>query len=67
MTPPITSAPLPRVLTTQQAAEYLNRSAQTLRTWACTGKGPIQPVKIGGRLGWPEAALRSLLEGGTAQ
>ena len=54
---------LPRVLTTQQAAEYLNRSAQTLRTWACQGTGPVRPVRINGRLAWPAEEIRRVLEG----
>ena len=50
-------APLDRVtrpmLTTAEAAYYLNRRPQTLRAWACTEEGPIRPVRLHGRLGWP--------------
>lgn len=49
--------PLDRVtrpmLTTAEAAYYLNRRPQTLRVWACTEEGPIRPVRLHGRLGWP--------------
>lgn len=48
--------PLERVtrpmLTTAEAAYYLNRKPQTLRVWACTEEGPIRPVRLHGRLGW---------------
>lgn len=49
---------------TDAAAYHLNRSSQTLRSWACLEKGPIRPVRINGRLAWPVAAIRELLEGG---
>ncbi len=34
------------LLTTKEAAIVLRRSAQTLRKWACTGEGPVQPVRL---------------------
>jgi hypothetical protein len=48
-------------LPTSQAAAHLGRKPQTLRAWAATGKGPIQPRKINGRLAWFTADLRRLL------
>lgn len=48
------------IATTRQAARYLNLKEQTLRTWACKQKGPIQPVRISGRLGWRWADLLAL-------
>lgn len=51
-------------LTTEEAAYYLNRQPQTLRSWACLESGPIRPVRINGRLAWPVADIRALLEGG---
>lgn len=60
--PPATS--LPRIMTTQQAATFLNRAPQTLRTWASKGNGPIKPRRINGRLAWLVDDLRRLLEGG---
>ena len=50
---------------TEQAAHYLQRRPQTLRGWACKEDGPLRPVRIHGRLGWPVAAIRQLL--GVAQ
>lgn len=49
---------------TDAAAHYLNRKPQTLRAWACLENGPIRPVRINGRLAWPVAAIRALLNGG---
>jgi hypothetical protein len=49
---------------TDAAAHHLNRKSQTLRAWACLENGPIRPIRINGRLAWPVAAIRSLLDGG---
>jgi len=46
---------------TKEAAPYLDRSKQTLRTWACSGTGPIKPLRINGRLAWPVADIQRLL------
>ena len=48
-------------LTTGEAAHYLNRQAQTLRTWSCRDDGPVRPARIGGRLAWPTAEVKRLL------
>lgn len=48
---------------TNEAARHLNRAEQTLRLWACHENGPIRPIRISGRLAWPVAGLRALLEG----
>lgn len=51
---------------TDAAAYYCNRAEQTMRMWACLEpRGAIKPIRINGRLAWPVAAIRSLLEGGT--
>ncbi|TWO70156.1 DNA-binding protein [Caenimonas sedimenti] len=47
---------------TAQAAFYLNRMSQTLRVWACYQNGPIRPVLVHGRLAWPVAEIRRLLQ-----
>lgn len=47
---------------TEQAAHYLLRRPQTLRTWAMRGTGPISCIRIHGRLAWPVAELRRILE-----
>jgi hypothetical protein len=51
---------------TDTAAFHFNRQSQTLRSWACLENGPIRPIRINGRLAWPVAAIRKLLEGGAA-
>lgn len=45
---------------TSQAAYYLSRKQQTLRTWAMTGH-PIRPIRVNGRLAWAVADLKRLL------
>ena len=46
---------------TEQAAFYLHRRPQTLRSWACNEDGPIRPLRLNGRLLWPVAEIRRLL------
>ena len=46
---------------TEQAAYYLLRRPQTLRGWACAEDGPLRPVRINGRLGWPVAGIKTVL------
>lgn len=48
------------VLTTPEASFYLNRAQQTLRLWAFQKSGPIQPQRIGGRLGWKTSDVKKL-------
>ena len=43
------------------AAFLLMRKQQTLRAWACLENGPIRPIRINGRLAWPTAQIRALL------
>lgn len=47
---------------TATAAYHLNRRPQTLRGWACHEGGPLRPVRVHGRLAWPVAELRRVLE-----
>lgn len=49
-------------ITTEEAAFYLNRRPQTLRTWACYERGPIHPIRIQGRLAWPVDAIKKILQ-----
>ena len=51
-------------LTTNEAAQAINRKPQTLRKWASTEEGPITPLRLNGRLAWRVSDLRALLEGG---
>ena len=46
---------------TPVAAYHLNRKEQTLRYWACYACGPIQPLRINGRLHWRVSDIRNLL------
>ncbi|GAB3497499.1 hypothetical protein GCM10027399_21560 [Curvibacter fontanus] len=48
-------------LPTPEAAYHLNRAQQTLRLWAMRENGPLQPIRVNGRLAWPVAELRRLL------
>lgn len=50
---------------TDQAAFYCMRAPQTMRMWAALEpKGAIKPIRVNGRLAWPTAAIRALLNGG---
>lgn len=49
------------VIPTDCAAHYLNRSSQTLRIWACKQNGPIQPLRVNGRLAWRTNEIRRLV------
>lgn len=63
--PPLELESRPRV-PTEQAAHYLNRRPQTLRTWAMnSGTGPVHCIRINGRLAWSVAEIRAVL--GVAQ
>lgn len=46
---------------TNTAARLLGRASQTLRKWACYEDGPLRPVRVNGRLAWPVADIRQLL------
>ncbi|MDE1714513.1 MULTISPECIES: helix-turn-helix transcriptional regulator [Chromobacterium] len=48
------------VFSTSEAAAILGRKPQTLRKWASKQTGPLRPVRIGGRLGWPVEAVAAL-------
>lgn len=49
-------------LPTPEAAFHLNRAQQTLRLWAMRENGPIRPFRVNGRLAWPVAELRRILQ-----
>jgi hypothetical protein len=51
------------IVDTNAAAAFLNRKPQTLRKWACLKVGPIQPVRVYGRLGWRRSELLALITG----
>lgn len=62
----VTAIPLEREtranLPTPEAAYHLNRAQQTLRLWAMRENGPIRPFRVNGRLAWPVAELRRILQ-----
>jgi len=59
----ITIDDLPKILNTKEAANLLKRTPNTLRKWACLKNGPIEPIKINGRLAWKLSDIHSLLSG----
>lgn len=58
--PPLDSVTQPAI-PTNQAAFYLNRKSQTLRSWACLENGAIRPLRINGRLAWPVKEIKKVL------
>ena len=58
--PPLEAVTRPTV-PTNDAAYYLNREPQTLRTWNSLGTGPIRPTRIYGKLAWSVSEIRALL------
>lgn len=60
-TPPALESLTVPTVDTAHAAYYLDRSPQTLRTWASKGNGPVKPQNINGRLAWPVAKIRETL------
>ena len=61
--PPLEFVTRPTV-NTAAAAYYLNRKPQTLRSWAVSQNGAVNPIRISGRLAWKVADLRRVLEVG---
>jgi hypothetical protein len=51
------------LVTNEEAADFLRMKQQSLRRWACYDCGPIQPVRVGGRLRWRVADLVRLANG----
>lgn len=58
--PPLELVTRPAV-DTASAAFYLNRKQQTLRAWATYQNGPVNPIRVGGRLAWKTSDLRRVL------
>ena len=48
------------VLTTKELCHYVNIAEQTAWVWACKESGPVRPIRIGRRLGWPTTAVKKL-------
>lgn len=51
------------LLSTRQAAAYLNLSAATLNVWRCTGRGPAF-VRLVGTVRYPLADLQAFIDQG---
>lgn len=49
---------------TNQAAYYLNRRPQTMRSWSSLQNGPIRATRVHGRLAWPIDQIKMLMKGG---
>lgn len=52
---------LPRVLRTEQAAELLDISPDTLWRLAREGTAPVEPLRLGRALRWPTRRILELL------
>jgi len=50
-----------RLLTTQQAAELLDVSPQTLEVWRCTKRYQLAYVKIGRNVRYPSSAIQNFI------
>ena len=48
------------LLTTGELCHYANIRPQTAWVWACKESGPVRPIRIGRRLGWPTKAVKQL-------
>ena len=48
------------VLTTKELCHYANIAEQTAWVWACKESGPVRPIRIGRRLGWPTKDVQRL-------
>jgi hypothetical protein len=46
---------------TANAAHYLSRQPQTLRSWSSSQRGPLRPLRVHGRLAWKTEDIRRLL------
>ena len=65
--PPPPAQPLPSIagkwLSTKEAAEFLGFKVQTLRQWASSQSGPIQPTKVARSLKWSGDKILEVLNG----
>lgn len=65
--PPLEQQTKP-ILTTEEAAHYLNRRPQTLRAWVCKQPAGVPRARnLNGRLAWRTADIRAWLNGEAAQ
>ena len=52
------------LLLTSEAAQLLRVRPQSMRRWSCYGIGPLQSVKVNGRLLWRRADINKLTNPG---
>lgn len=52
-----------KLLTTNEAAERLGRTASTLHNWSRAPNPPIKPVREGSRVLWRESDIKRILNG----
>lgn len=50
-----------RFFTTRELSALLHISIQTAWNWSSSGRGPLQPVRVAGRLLWPRDAVEAIL------
>lgn len=55
---------IPKYLTTREAAQALMRKESTMYAWAHKANGPLQPIRVHGRLAWSADEISSLLKAG---
>ncbi|MDD2883072.1 MAG: helix-turn-helix domain-containing protein [Rhodoferax sp.] len=53
----------PKTVLTEDAAELLKLSKETMRRWGRLGNGPIKPVKVGRKFLWRLEDINRLLAG----
>lgn len=61
--PPVNLSP-GTILTTEEAARFLKRKPQTLRSWASKENGPLSPIRNGRSLAWPSNEIIRLMNEG---
>ena len=57
--PPLEAVTKP-ILTTREYCHYTNFAEQTAWLHSCKETGPVRPIRIGRRLGWPTKAVKEL-------
>lgn len=53
---------LPKLVTSKQAADYLQVEEHTLAVWRCEGRNGIPYIKVGGRVRYRTSDLREFVE-----
>ena len=61
MTVPIIDSNLPNLLTSKQAAQYLNISTRTLANWRSVGRPHLEYTRVGRTIRYYKSALDSYI------